>query len=154
MVAWNVTAVVSTNFIEHSQDKLPFQNKDTAEISLVTVQFSQQTLDLERKNIINKKIQEECIVQEDVRNGNSNHVHLLTPNTSYNYIIACKNIRAFNYGTCVSLVTSCKIVRLVYSFSQDKRQYFNNCLPRRSDKPLHLINTCIWKYKARTSTTT
>ena len=56
MAAWNVTAVVRTNFIIHLQDKLPFQNKDTAEISLAAVQFSQQTLDLERKNNINKKL--------------------------------------------------------------------------------------------------
>ena len=51
-----MTAVVITNFIKHLQDKLPFQNKDTAEISLAAVQFSQQTLDLERKNNINKKV--------------------------------------------------------------------------------------------------
>ena len=50
-----MTAVVRTNFIKHLQDKLPFQNKDMAEISLAAVQFSQQTLDLERKNNINKK---------------------------------------------------------------------------------------------------
>ena len=38
-----------------------------AEKSLAVVQLSQQTLDLERKNI-NKNIQEKCIVQEAEKN--------------------------------------------------------------------------------------
>ena len=39
-----------------------------AEKALAVVQLSQQTLDLERKNIINKNIQENSIVQEAEKN--------------------------------------------------------------------------------------
>ena len=70
---------MSTNFNEHSQDKLPFQNKDMAEKALAVVQLSQQTLDLERKNIINKNIQEKCIVQEAEKEAEKNRKIVVRP---------------------------------------------------------------------------
>jgi len=50
-----------------------------AEKALAVVQLSQQTLDLERKNIINKNIQEKCIVQEAEKEAEKNRKIVVRP---------------------------------------------------------------------------